>query len=172
MFEDIGNKIKFLAKTLCCLGVIASLILGGYIIADGISENSVGRTYSGILTATLGSLFSWIGNFIIYGFGQLVENSDKLVEKMDFQINRLNIQSSPIDFQKSSTNNQPISQTNNVDVQTDCLDDQFQLLYAQNPNTNSQMITYQCPHCGRIQQIHKNLKDTYSCPHCFKKSNM
>ena len=28
----------------------------------------------------VGSFLSWIGSFLLYGFGQLIENSDKLVE--------------------------------------------------------------------------------------------
>ena len=34
---------------------------------------------TGLLTAVVGSLFSWIGSLALYGFGQLVENSDQCV---------------------------------------------------------------------------------------------
>jgi hypothetical protein len=37
--------------------------------------------FAGILIMVLGSLGSWIGSFMTYGFGQLVENSDILVEQ-------------------------------------------------------------------------------------------
>ena len=80
MFEDIGAKIKFLAKTLCCLGIIASLFSGCYLLATGIRNNIESKIILGILIALLGSLFSWVGNFIMYGFGQLIENSEKIIE--------------------------------------------------------------------------------------------
>ena len=34
---------------------------------------------SGVLYAALGALISWIGTFVLYGLGQLVDNTDKLV---------------------------------------------------------------------------------------------
>ena len=31
---------------------------------------------SGLLTIVLGALLSWVGSFVLYGFGEIVENSD------------------------------------------------------------------------------------------------
>ena len=75
MFDNIGGKIKILAKILCWLGIIASLTMGiflMFVIGDGYAA-------LGILVTALGPLFSWIGSFITYGLGQLIENSDTLV---------------------------------------------------------------------------------------------
>ena len=87
MFDNIGGKIKGLAKFFCWLGIIASFIGGIAVIAMGVR---VGSYYyssgvdaitilSGIAIIILGSLISWIGSFLLYGFGQLIDNSDKLV---------------------------------------------------------------------------------------------
>ncbi len=40
---------------------------------------------TGLLTIVIGSLMSWLGSFMTYGFGQLVDNSDKLVTHMENQ---------------------------------------------------------------------------------------
>lgn len=74
MFNNIGGKIKTLAKVICWIGIIGSIIGGiGCIAAD---EDMI---LYGLLIAVGGSLFSWIGSFFTYGFGELIENSSKLV---------------------------------------------------------------------------------------------
>lgn len=69
MFDNIGGKIKVLAQVVCWLGIIISVFLGLINFENG-----------GIIVIILGSLFSWVGSFTLYGFGQLIENSDTLVE--------------------------------------------------------------------------------------------
>ena len=81
MFNNIGRKIKTLAKVLCWLGIIASVISGIAMVLTGVAFNSasVVRGYSATVDAELGgaaAVVSWIGSFCMYGFGQLVENSD------------------------------------------------------------------------------------------------
>ncbi len=96
MFSNIGGKIKKLAKVLCWIGIIISVISGIAIIASGgrsggsyvyggssVSINGGAAVIAGILFIVLGSLLSWVGSFVLYGFGQLVENSDKLAERAD-----------------------------------------------------------------------------------------
>ena len=91
MFSNIGGKIKTLAKVLCWIGIVASVI-GGitfdfiYISTtkmDGL--NFVIGIVAGLLIAMLGALISWVGSFVLYGFGQLVDNSDTLVQTSNKQ---------------------------------------------------------------------------------------
>lgn len=70
MFERIGSKIKKLASVITWLGIIASLILGVVLISGG-DEMIV----LGIVVMALGSLASWIGSFLLYGFGELIEKT-------------------------------------------------------------------------------------------------
>ena len=72
MFDNIGSKIKTLAKVVCWIGIIGSVIAGIAMIA---TMGSVG-VLSGLLTIVLGALLSWVGSFVLYGFGEMVENSD------------------------------------------------------------------------------------------------
>ena len=72
MFDNIGSKIKTLAKVVCWIGIIGSIIAGIAMIA---TMGSVG-VLSGLLTIVLGTLLSWVGSFVLYGFGEMVENSD------------------------------------------------------------------------------------------------
>lgn len=80
MFSNIGRKIKITAKVLCWIGIIISVVSGLGMIAAGFSglwtlTGSVVTILGGIGTALLGSLLSWVGSFLMVGFGELVENS-------------------------------------------------------------------------------------------------
>jgi hypothetical protein len=77
MFDNIGGKIKGLAKLVCWLGIIGSGICG--IVFEGATRSNGG----GLVIAIVGAVISWIGSFFIYGFGQLVENSDIIAEKIE-----------------------------------------------------------------------------------------
>jgi len=72
MFDNIGGKIKTLAIAVCWIGIIGSVIAGIVMIAD--DEDML---LYGLLSILGGPLFSWVGSFALYGFGQLVENSDR-----------------------------------------------------------------------------------------------
>lgn len=67
MFENIGGKIKTLAKVITFLGIALSVVYGFLLIAD---ENYVG----GITTIIVGVLVSWIGSFVLYSWGEVVED--------------------------------------------------------------------------------------------------
>lgn len=73
MFGNVGGKIKTLAKVLTWLGIISFVIWGFVCISD---EEKV----LGLILMIGGSLSSWISSFLLYGFGQLIENSDKTVK--------------------------------------------------------------------------------------------
>ncbi len=72
MFTNIGKKIKTLAMVLAWAGIIGS-VLGGIVLMEEADEAV------GLLTMLVGALMSWVGSFFMYGFGQLIDNTDKLV---------------------------------------------------------------------------------------------
>ena len=80
MFSNIGQKIKTLAKVCTWIGIICSILCGLVVIFEGGDIESI---LIGFLIGIAGSLFSWIGSFLLYGFGQLVENSDKIVKSLE-----------------------------------------------------------------------------------------
>ena len=79
MFNSIGQKIKSLAKVFFWIGVIGSAVSG---IVMMTADDEVMIVF-GVLTIVFGIMFSWVGNFFIYGFGQLVENSDRMVQLLE-----------------------------------------------------------------------------------------
>ena len=93
MFNNIGKKIKVLAMVICVIGIIGSVVWDilywityskaiqsahyyGYYSSSG-SGAGFGAVLVGILIPILGTLFSWIGSFFMYGYGQLIEKTEE-----------------------------------------------------------------------------------------------
>ena len=74
MFENIGRKIMTLAEIVTWLGIIGFILYGLVIMAQ--DEDLI---IVGFLVMGLGSLGSWIGSFLLYGFGQLIENTEEMI---------------------------------------------------------------------------------------------
>ena len=77
MFDNIGRKIKVLAKVICWIGIIASII-AGIIYWAGIAnlyKKSWIDVLIGLLIIVGGSLFSWIGSLTTYAIGEIAENT-------------------------------------------------------------------------------------------------
>ncbi len=79
MFDNIGEKIKVLAKVLFWIGVLGSFVLAFYYLYMFSGYGGAAIIIFAV-TAFAGGLISWISTIFLYGFGQLVENSDKLVK--------------------------------------------------------------------------------------------
>ena len=77
MFENIGKKIKGLSKIICYIEIAISFIIGVALlgIASEMSYGGEPLAIIGIIILVVGSLFSWIGSFFMYGFGELIDNS-------------------------------------------------------------------------------------------------
>lgn len=84
MFTNIGDKIKNLASVLAWLGIIGSIIGGIVMIAVGLESSEIFVLF-GFLTAIAGSLVSWIGSFLLYGFGELIDRVAQIDRKLNNQ---------------------------------------------------------------------------------------
>ena len=74
MFDNIGEKIKTLAKVISGIGIACSVIVGITLTFDPRNQ------LIGILVIFLGSLFSWVSCFFTYGFGELIANTSAIEE--------------------------------------------------------------------------------------------
>lgn len=94
MFENIGEKIKTLAKVVSIMGIAASVIYGIILMSAG----GIGFIY-GLLVIAVGIIISWISSFFTYGFGELLINTKEIKESVK------NIASNNTDFHNSLNNN-------------------------------------------------------------------
>lgn len=100
MWNNIGGKIKGWAKFVCWAGIILSVIMAfvawfgnngtsyspyssyGYSSYSSYHSGLVtGKIIAGVILMVLGSLFSWIGSFFTYGFGELIESAKRTTEQ-------------------------------------------------------------------------------------------
>lgn len=79
MFENIGGKIKILAKVICWIGIIASVISAIALWVVNSRYNPTIALGFGVLIG--GCLASWIGSFFAYGFGELVDYASQELSK-------------------------------------------------------------------------------------------
>lgn len=80
MNDNIGKRLKKIAKVLtyiehplCIIGAIVFFVLG----ASSFYYDVVGPIL-GFVFLLVVPFITWIGNMLIYGFGRLIENSEKL----------------------------------------------------------------------------------------------
>lgn len=68
MFSNIGGKIKTLTTIICIIGIAISVISGITLIA--INDD---LALIGIAIMLVGSLSSWLSSFVLYGFGEIID---------------------------------------------------------------------------------------------------
>jgi len=67
MYDNIGGKIKGLAKTMFIVEVIGAVITGIVLLATDYD-----LIFAGLLTLFCGPIVAWVGSWILYAFGELV----------------------------------------------------------------------------------------------------
>jgi Na+-transporting methylmalonyl-CoA/oxaloacetate decarboxylase gamma subunit len=77
MYNNIGAKIKVLAKVIAWVGIICSVITGIGLIIDG---NYL--TVIGICVILVGTLFFWISSWFMYGFGELIAKAAEIAKNI------------------------------------------------------------------------------------------
>lgn len=68
MYEDIGKKIKGLAKAVFIIEAIAAVI-GGFVMMAEDGDMAL----IGLLSITAGILVAWVSSWFVYGFGELID---------------------------------------------------------------------------------------------------
>lgn len=70
MYDNIGGKIKGLAKGTFIVEAIAAIIIGIAMMADGDEDLMI----AGALTLICGPIVAWVSSWMLYAFGQIVED--------------------------------------------------------------------------------------------------
>jgi len=80
MFDDIGKKIKQIAVVAAYLIIVVSAIMGLKIIAD--SDFELLGMLLGVVVIVAGVVCAFLSNCLLYGYGQLIENSQIIADKL------------------------------------------------------------------------------------------
>ena len=69
MFDNVGSKVKVMAKVFCIIGIIASVILGIITLVGG-------QVIVGLIIIALGAFTSWLSCLALYAIGHSAEVAD------------------------------------------------------------------------------------------------
>ncbi len=78
MFQNIGRKIKMLARVLCGVGIVSSAVAGVVLLGVALDQEEPILAIIGGIVLGAGILFSWLGSFFLYGFGELIDCASEL----------------------------------------------------------------------------------------------
>ncbi len=79
MFDNIGEKIKKVAKVTAWIGIVVSIIGGIVLFFWGLIELEYlwFLIFLAPITVVVGCIMAWLSVIMLYGFGELIENSKK-----------------------------------------------------------------------------------------------
>lgn len=173
MFDDIGNKIKSVAVVTTWVGIFLSIIEGIITFFCGIIyfDDAGYLLIAGPVSAVIGCIAAWLGSLVLYGFGQLIVNTDKPQKEASVEesVRNLNIQAAfvtrkpPVAAPSSASHNWRCSTCGKMISQDPCpfcTNAENQALEIIQDDTN-----WICPRCGK-----KNPNERPNCWSCgFKK---
>ena len=151
MFDNIGGKIKTLATVVTWVGIIASVL--SIFIFLAIDDDMF---IIGLGVAVLGSLLSWASSFVLYGFGQLVENSDIIAKNMPKRERPY-----PNEVAKDATVFLKKEAPKKVDTEE-----------IKNTHDLGILIEDVCPSCGEMLSFPRDMLEKereVTCPYCDEK---
>lgn len=85
MYKNIGKKIKFLAIVICLLGILSTVVYIYVMLktAAPSKESIPGILRNRFVQLGIGLLASYLGSWLLYGFGELVDNASDILRIVD-----------------------------------------------------------------------------------------
>lgn len=74
-YNDIGKKIKTLAKAIFFVGAILDIGVGAFLITLGITDDFALYIILGLITILLAPILTWISTWLLYGYGELIDKT-------------------------------------------------------------------------------------------------
>ncbi len=144
MYDNIGGKIKGLAKVGFIVEAIAAVITGIALMAlDG------DMILIGLLVMLLGPIVAWVSSWLLYGFGELIDNVCRIAA------NTRTLKNESTSF--NTANNAVNKMESSKEISTKP--------FFKSVSTNQTSTQRQCPHCG--ETITSKI-----CAMCGKENNL
>ncbi len=103
MYNNIGGKIKSLAKGACIVEALGSIIVGVILAGDDVLY---------LLLALIGPIIAWVSSWILYAFGELVEDISIMRHQITGEAKELELKSTEkIAKQKSAQKEKTFEKT-------------------------------------------------------------
>lgn len=78
LFGDVGKKIKSIARFNTWFWIIASVLGGTVMFFVGLSDGDFLMMLLAPIVVVVGVLLAWLSNLLLYGFGELIDNTTGL----------------------------------------------------------------------------------------------
>ena len=159
MFTNIGAKIKGLAKVGCWVGIVGCIFAGVVLL---FTEEEFIPIALGV--AVGGGLASWIGSWFLYGFGQLIENSDVIAahyQKINASEEQRQQQQVKKDRQASQKRKQAEQHRQKQEAKKALQNQEVEM---------EETVPLTCPHCGTpVDYTKSELEGSQKleCPFCY-----
>ena len=140
LYENIGDKVKRLAKVVFAIESIAAIIYALVLMCTD-------AVLAGLIVLVVGPLVAWVSSWVLYAFGELVE---KTVANESHTKNILKILQ---DKESQNLTGEPTVKANKPRAAHAWLCDNCGKMATQTP----------CEHCG---YMHKNESAPYRCGNC------
>ena len=142
MFNNIGRKIKGLATVIAVLGICGSFICGMTIMEKAEIDESF--AIYGLAVIIVGLIFSWISCFVLYGLGELIENSAKANRELT-EIKRAILILSNNQKNSRDSRTEDVNVTGNFEKVSYC------------DKCGEKITAYPCEHCGNQEETNKRI---------------
>ena len=84
MFQNIGKKIKIVAIVIMIVGIVLSVVGGLFAFWEGyLGYDFITSIVIFVMITSLGILGSWLSVFILYGFGELVDQTMETNQRLE-----------------------------------------------------------------------------------------
>ncbi len=152
LYENIGSKIKNLAKWIFVIEAGAAVIAGLFLLEENV--------LAGLLALIGGPLVAWIGSWILYAFGQIAEDVHAMRNKegttTEVKAKREAEQSAKREIEERTrwqeeSKSQKFELSDDGDINIEPSDDDY--------------IEFTCPKCGERLSFLKSETDA-KCPEC------
>ncbi len=78
MYDNIGKKIRTLAKVLFTISAAFCILGGAVFLFYGMSVLNLGFCLLGCAVAILGTFLAYVSSWRLYGFGELIEKVSRI----------------------------------------------------------------------------------------------
>ncbi len=147
MFSNIGEIIKIMARVAFWVATILCIIIG--IVSWVIEEKNI---IMGLYPIIVGLLSSIFGSILLFGFGQLIVNTDIIAEQSGRQNEKHE------KYIKNKKENEVKTKTATAKAQI-----------KDNTVSEEEFIDFNCPHCKEMLSFKKKTmleNKTIECPFC------
>lgn len=160
MYENIGGKIKNLAKGIFIIETCASIIGGIVLMSMGVYLVGMG-----LLLCLIGPAVAWISSWFLYGIGEIIDKLTAIeINTRNYNMNKS--ERNEVAGNKSGFEESENSNSFGSDPETKTLDASYrELPISTSVFDDKDFIDIPCPECNKSLYLHKET-DTLTCPWC------